>query len=388
MHDFVPFSMPSTGTEEEKAVCEVLRSGWLTTAQVTLSFEKEFARFVKSNFALAVNSATSGLMLAYNACGVTQGTKILTTPCTFTSTANAARHLGGEIEYADVEKNTFSIDVNQIEEKLKKDTNKQIKVIVPVHIAGNLCNMEEINSLAKKYEVHVVEDAAHAFPSPTKNGFAGTLGSIGVYSFYATKTITTAEGGMICTNNEAFAKQMEVMRLHGIDRSVWNRYTSNKSSWEYDVIADGWKCNLPDILSAIGREQLKKANDFYQKRLKIVEKYNKAFENYDFCSIPPTSEGNAWHLYILRLNLPKLRITRNEFSQKLQENGVGNSVHFIPHFYLTYWKNRYNLSEKAFPCAKKHFESVLSLPLWPDMTEKMISKVIDEVLALGKKYEC
>ncbi|MGL4986873.1 MAG: DegT/DnrJ/EryC1/StrS family aminotransferase [Treponemataceae bacterium] len=386
MPDFVPLSIPSIGSEEENAVLEVLRSGWLTTANVTLNFEKEFASFVKSNYALAVNSATSGLMLAYHACGVTAGTKILTTPYTFTSTANAARHLGAEVEYADIGKNSFNIDANKIEEKLKADTKNMIKVIVPVHIAGNVCNMTDIMSLAKKYNLYVVEDAAHAFPSRTKQGFAGTIGDIGVYSFYATKTITTAEGGMICTNNEEFAKKMEIMRLHGIDRSVWNRYTANTSTWEYDVIADGWKCNLPDILSAIGREQLKKTDTFYQKRLDIVTQYNAAFKDCPFFTLPPTGEGNAWHLYMLRLNKNQLSITRNEFSKKLQEQGVGNSVHFIPHFRLTYWKNRYGLDEKDFPCACNQFESVLSLPLWPDMSTAAIKKVITEVIKQGQRY--
>lgn len=378
--DFVPFSKPSIGIDEEEAVLRVMRSGWLTTAKEALEFEKEFSEYVNSPFCLAVNSNTSGLQLAMEACGIKEGTKILTTPYTFISTATTAIHLGGDVEYADIESNSYSIDCNRIEDKLKND--KTIKAIVPVHIAGNLCDMENINFLAQKYGVFVIEDAAHAFPSKTKNGFAGTLGDIGVFSFYATKTMTTAEGGMICTKNEELAKRMSVMRMHGIDRTVWDRYTSKKSSWEYDIIDAGYKFNMPDILAAMGRVQLKRAQSFFEKRKLIVEKYNKAFSNCDFLELPPDSDGNAWHLYLLRINSDKCGITRDAFCEKLQKNGIGISMHFIPHFYFSYWKNK-GLNEKDFPNAKKQFEKTISIPLWPDMSEKMVNKVIDSILSIG-----
>ena len=259
-HVSIPFFKPSVGKEEEEAVINVLRSGWLSTAKEALAFEKEFSDFIKAKHCLAVNSNTSGLVLAMEACGIKPGTKILTTPYTFISTATSALHLGGEVVYADIEKDNYSISPERIEEKLKEDSS--IKAIVPVHIGGNVCNMRAINEIAAKYGAKVIEDAAHAFPALTKDGFAGTLGDIGVFSFYATKTITTGEGGMIVTNDDELAHRMTVMRLHGIDRSVWDRYTSNKTSWEYDVVAPGFKCNLPDILAAIGRVQLKKANIF------------------------------------------------------------------------------------------------------------------------------
>lgn len=380
--DFVPFSKPSISTEEEEAVLKVMRSGWITTAKEALEFEKEFSDYVKSPFCLAVNSNTSGLQLAMEACGIKKGTKILTTPYTFISTATTAIHLGGEVEYADIESDSYSIDCNRIEDKLK--TDKNIKAIVPVHIAGNLCNMEEIIFLAKKYGVYVIEDAAHAFPSKTKNGYAGTLGDIGVFSFYATKTMTTAEGGMICTNNEKLAKRMSVMRMHGIDRTVWDRYTSKKSSWEYDIIDAGFKFNMPDILAAMGRIQLKKAQSFFEKRKSIVEKYNKAFSNCDFLQLPPDGDGNAWHLYLLRIDSEKCGLTRNDFGDELQKKGIGISMHFIPHFYFTYWKNK-GLNARDFPNAKKQFEKTLSIPLWPDMSDKMIEKVIDSIISIGSR---
>ncbi len=378
----IPFFLPSIGKEEEEAVLNVMRSGWLTTGKVTLEFEKEFAKKIGCKHALAVNSATSGLMLAMEACGIRKGTKILTSPYTFISTVTVALHLGGDVVYADIEKDNYSISPEQIEEKLAKD--RSIRAIVPIHIAGNVCDMVRIKEIAKRYGVKIIEDAAHAFPSKTPDGYAGTLGDIGVFSFYSTKTITTAEGGMICTNNDELAKRISVMRMHGIDRTVWDRYTSDKASWEYDVIQAGYKCNLPDILSAIGREQLKKGDDFYIKRKKIALRYSEIFKQYDFLECPPDQEGNAWHLYLLRVKQEKLLITRDEFAHILQKKGVNNSLHFIPHYAFTYFRKKYKLKSSDFPNTKKQFESTISLPLWPDMTESMIEKVIQVVIETGK----
>ncbi|MCQ2580380.1 MAG: DegT/DnrJ/EryC1/StrS family aminotransferase [Treponemataceae bacterium] len=384
----INFSVASLGKEEEEAVLRVLRSGWITTGKETMAFEKEFAQKINAKCALAVNSATSGLMLAYDALGLKDGYKILTTPYTFASTALAARHLGAHIEYADIEKDSYNISADAVEQKLEQDARngKKIKAIVPVHIAGNVCNMDALKQLAEHYNVKIVEDAAHAFPSKTKNGFAGTLGDIGVFSFYATKTITTAEGGMITTNNEEYAKRMQVMRLHGIDRPIWDRYTKDKASWEYDVVDAGFKCNLPDILGAIGREQLKKADTLFEKRKRIVERYNNAFKNIDFLTVPPDGDGNAWHLYLLRIKPEMLKINRNEFGSLLQDEGICISMHFIPHFRMTYFKNEYGLKAEDFPNAQEHFEKTITLPLWPDMTDEMADRVIETVLSIGKAH--
>ena len=384
----INFSVASLGKEEEEAVLRVLRSGWITTGKETMAFEKEFAQKIDAKCALAVNSATSGLMLAYDALGLKDGYKILTTPYTFASTALAARHLGAHIEYADIEKDSYNISADAVEQKLEQDARngKKIKAIVPVHIAGKVCNMDALKQLAEHYNVKIVEDAAHAFPSKTKNGFAGTLGDIGVFSFYATKTITTAEGGMITTNNEEYAKRMQIMRLHGIDRPIWDRYTKDKASWEYDVVDAGFKCNLPDILGAIGREQLKKADTLFEKRKRIVERYNNAFKNIDFLTVPPDGDGNAWHLYLLRIKPEMLKINRNEFGSLLQDEGICISMHFIPHFRMTYFKNEYGLKAEDFPNAQEHFEKTITLPLWPDMTDEMADRVIETVLSIGKAH--
>ena len=380
----IPFFRPSFDRREEEAAIRVLHSGWLTTGKETLAFEKEFADMVHSPYALAVNSASNGLMLAMEAFGIGKGTKILTSPYTFVSTATSALHLGGEAVYADIEADSYSIDPEKIEDKLKQD--KSIKAIVPIHIAGNLCNMKAINSLAKKYNVAVIEDAAHAFPAKTADGYGGTFGDAGVFSFYATKTITTGEGGMICVRNPEAAERIKLMRSHGINRTIWDRYTDKHASWQYDVVAEGYKCNLPDILSAIGRVQLQKAEEFYRKRKLIAERFTRAFEPLEFFQVPPDGAGNAWHLYLLRIVPETLSVGRDDFARALQERGLGISVHFIPHFELTFLKERYGLRAQDFPNAAAHYAQSISLPFWPDMTDEDVQYVIDTVIDTAKKF--
>ncbi len=390
----VPFFKPEIGEEEKKAVLEVMDSGWLTTGKVTHDFENEFAAYVGSKHALAVNSNTNGMIIAMEACGVKSGTAVITTPYTFVSTAATAVHLGADVYFADIEEDSYSISPEKIEEILRKDAENghKVRAIVPVHIAGNLCDMKKIRALAEKYslpdhKIYVIEDAAHSFPSKTADGFAGTLGDIGVFSFYATKTITTGEGGMITTDDDALAKRMAQMRLHGMNRDAWDRYTSDKASWEYDIIAPGFKANLPDVLSAIGREQLKKAERFREKRTKVVEKYNEAFKDCDFLTIPPDGEGNAWHLYLIQIKPEKLDCDRNHFAKELQSLGIGISMHFIAIFNFTFWKEKYpDFTPEKFPNADKHCRNTITLPLWPDMTDEMTRTVIDTVKEIGNRH--
>lgn len=389
----VPFHKAAITKAEEDAVLDVLRSGWLTTGKYTLEFEKKFSQAVGGDdvISLAVNSNTSGMILAMEACGVKSGTAVITTPYTFVSTATCARHLNADVYFADVEKDSYSIDPDKIEEILFKDAKNghKVKAIVPVHIAGNICNMERILELAKKYstsenKIYVIEDAAHSFPSPTKLGYAGTIGDAGVFSFYVTKTITTAEGGMVCTKNPELAKRMTMMRMHGMDRTTWDRYTSPRASWEYDIVAPGYKFNLPDVLSALGCCQVDRAVLFYEQRKAIVEQYNKAFSKLDFIKLPPDGEGNAWHLYLMRINPEKLTITRDEFAKKLQGEGIGISVHFIPIFHFTYWKELYpDFTAKNYPNAETQYSQTISIPLYPDMPQEQVDYVINTVIKIG-----
>lgn len=409
----VPFAKPSISIDEIKIVKKVLKSGWLTTGKYTLQFEKDFSDFmnfknsaiskekiqeIQQNrinlnlkndevFSLAVNSNTSGMILAMEACGVKNGTAVITTPYTFVSTAMCARHLKADVIFADIEKDSYSIDPEKVEKILENDFNHKIKAIVPVHVAGNICNMEKIIKIAQKYNVKVIEDAAHSFPSLTNYGYAGTIADIGVFSFYVTKTITTAEGGMVTTRDKNLLNRMTTMRMHGMNRTTWDRYTSERASWEYDIVNEGFKFNLPDILSAIGLVQLKKADFLFEKRKKIFYKYAKEFSDSDFIEKMPNTDGNSMHIYFLRLKLDKLKISRNEFAKKLQEKHIGISVHFIPLFYFSYWKNLYkDFNAENFPNAKNQYEQTISLPIWPDMNKKMVQKVINSVKEIGEKF--
>ena len=411
----VPFHRAAITQAEEAAVLDVLRSGWLTTGRYSLEFEKKFSAAVNDTkkmrktrnelglstnniSSLAVNSNTSGMILAMEACGVREGNAVITTPYTFVSTATCARHLNADVFFADVEKDSYSINPDKIEEILKKDAEPggvdgkgahRIRAIVPVHIAGNVCNMKKIIELAKKYstaenKIRVIEDAAHSFPSPTSLGYAGTIGDAGVFSFYVTKTITTAEGGMVCTRDPDLARRMTIMRMHGMDRTTWDRYTSPRASWEYDIIAPGYKFNLPDVLAAIGCCQVDRAQLFYEQRKRIVEKYNEAFSKLDFIKLPPDGEGNSWHLYLMRLVPEKLKITREEFAKKMQEAGLGISVHFIPLFHFTYWKDLYpDFTAQKYPNAEQQYSTTISIPLYPDMTNEQAQLVIDTVTKIG-----
>ena len=396
----VPFHKAAITKDEEDAVLDVLRSGWLTTGKYALEFEKKFSQIVSKGdeekgrapvISLAVNSNTSGMILAMEACGVCEGTYVITTPYTFVSTATCARHLGAHLLFADIEKDSYSIDPDKIEKILQKASSegKLVKAIVPVHIAGNVCNMKRILELAKKYstpanKIRVIEDAAHSFPSPTDLGYAGTIGDAGVFSFYVTKTITTAEGGMVCTRDPELARRMTVMRMHGMDRTTWDRYTSPRASWEYDIIAPGYKFNLPDLLAALGVCQLDRAWLFYEERKAIVDIYNKAFASLDFIELPPDGQGNSWHLYLMRLLPEKLKITREEFAKKMQEAGLGISVHFIPIFHFTYWCQLYpDFTAQNYPNAENQYNRTISIPLYPDMTKEQAELVIETVRRIG-----
>lgn len=386
--NYIPFALPSIDGEEEEAVLSVLRSGWLTTGKEAYAFEQEFSRYVGSSFALAVNSATAGLHLALEALNIQPGDLLITTPYTFTATAEVTRYLDAHPLFVDIENDSFNIDPNEIEKQLEahKKTGK-IKAIIPVHIGGAVCRMDRITQLARAYSCSVVEDAAHAFPSATDSGFAGTLGDAGVFSFYATKPITTGEGGMVVTDNEEIARRASIMRLHGIDREVWDRYQAKgHTSWKYDIVAPGFKYNMADIAAAIGRIQLRKAERLLRERKKIAAAYRTAFSDLDFLTCPGDHEGHAWHLFIICLDPQKLTIDRDRFVEKLMERGIGTSVHYIPLHMMDYYSNRYNLKPEDFPNALRRYSTCFSLPLYPGLTEEQISYIIESVQDIGRSY--
>ena len=386
--NFIPFALPSMGKEEEEAVIKVIRSNWITTGNVTENFEKEFSKKIGSKHAIAVNSATAGLHLALDSFDLKKESFAVTSPYTFTATAEVTRYLNLHPLFVDINEEDYNIDPLLIEKAAKN--NKNISAIIPVHIAGHLCKMKEIADIANKNNIPVVEDAAHAFPvceaypAGEKNiKFAGTFGDAGVFSFYATKTITTGEGGMVVTDNDKIAGHMKMMRLHGIDRDVWDRYTTKDNKWYYEVKAPGFKYNLTDIASAIGIEQLKKADAFKQRRAKIAGLYSKAFKQYDFITLPPACESHCWHLYIIRINNAKLKINRDEFIQKLSDKGIGTSVHFIPLHIMPYYRDRYGLKPEDFPRALEKYLTSISLPIYPALDDEKIEYIIDSVIEIG-----
>jgi dTDP-4-amino-4,6-dideoxygalactose transaminase len=383
---FVPFARPSLGKEEEDAVIAVMRSGWLTTGEVAARFESEFAAMVGSRYAVALNSATAGLHLSLEALGVGPGSAVLTTPYTFAASAEVARYLGADPVFVDIDKATMNIDPAGIEAALENlgKAGRRVSAMIPVHVGGLPCDMEAICHLSRKHGVPIVEDAAHAFPVRIGERFVGTSGDAGVYSFYATKPITTGEGGMVVTDREEIARRISVMRLHGIDRDVWNRYTEKGAGWRYDIVAPGYKYNLTDIAAAIGRIQLQKAESMLARRRLIAHRYLAAFNGLDFIIPPPHAPNHAWHLFIIRLREEHLSIDRDTFVEELQNRGIGVSVHYIPLHLMSYYRDRYGLKPEDYPASLACYRSCLSLPLYPSLTDDEVELVISAVVELGE----
>jgi len=365
----IAFSRPVLGIEEEQAVLEVLRSGWLTTGKVTAAFEAEFAAYCEVPIALAVNSATAGLHLALEALGVGPGDVCAVPTYTFTSTGEVVRYLGADLVFVDSLPGSPNLDLDHLERLLAK---QKVKVVLPVHLAGEPVDWPRLAALQARYGFYIVEDAAHVFPTRCEQGFYGALGDIGVYSFYANKNMTTGEGGMIVTRNREWAARMKVMRLHGIDRDAFERFTSTKASWQYAVVAPGYKYNLTDIASAIGREQLKKADGFWKQRQALVRVYLGLLQGTQGLTLPLWRDDHAWHVFSVLL---PTGVSRDEVVKAFTEAGIGISVHYIPLHRMPYWKSTYSLQEKDFPQAEARFARTLSLPLYPALTTAQVERV-------------
>ncbi len=380
--NFIPFAKPYIRKEEEEAALRVLKSGWLTTGPETKAFEKEFKEYTGVKHAIAVNSATSGLHLCLEALNIKQGNLVATTPYTFTASSEIIHYLGAKPYFVDIDEDTYNLDTALLEKAVK---NNNISAILPVHIGGLPCNMEQVTNISRKYNVPVVEDAAHAFPVKTKTGFLGTQSDAGVYSFYANKTITTGEGGMIATNREDIAKRMRIMGFHGIDRECWDRYTEKKASWKYEILEPGFKYNMPDIAAAIGRVQLKRAESLLNMRKEIAEMYLKSFSEIDFLKMPAVSEDHAWHLFIIRVCEEKLTIRRDEFINRINEKGIGTSVHFIPLHIMPFYKNKYGFKQEDFPVSYNNYLNSISIPIYPGLTKEQVNYIIESIIEIGKE---
>jgi dTDP-4-amino-4,6-dideoxygalactose transaminase len=377
-NSYIPFHMPSIGEEEIAGVEKVLRSGWLTTGPVAIEFEKEFAQYIGCKHALAVNSATSGLQLALDAIGLKRDDEVLVPTYTFTATAEVVTYFGAKPVLCDSVAGGFNIDPSDAEKRITSRT----KAIIPVHIGGEPCDMDAIRSLAARHNLHVIEDAAHALPASFGGQRIGTISELTAFSFYATKTITTGEGGMLTTNDDAYAKRIAMMRLHGIGNDdAWKRY-SRAGSWEYQVVEAGYKFNLPDILAAVGRAQLRKCDIFSQQRQATAEFYRSKLAELEELDLPPCGPRNsehAWHLFIVRTKPGLLEVTRNEFIEQLTKAGIGTSVHFIPLHRHTYYQRNYGVGPHDFPNADNAFLRAISLPIFPGLTEAQAKTVVEAV---------
>jgi dTDP-4-amino-4,6-dideoxygalactose transaminase len=382
--EFVPFHRPSIGEDEIRSVVETLKSGWLTTGRKVKNFEEDFAKYVGCGHAVAVNSGTAALHLALDAIGINEGDEIIVPAMTFTATAEVVIYFKAIPVLVDCRRDTLNIDTDQIQRAITPRT----KAIIPVHFGGQPCAMDRILEIAKQHKLKVIEDAAHALPAAYHGKKVGTIGDITCFSFYATKTITTGEGGMATTDNPEWANRMRVMSLHGISLDAWNRYTE-KGSWYYEIIYPGYKYNLTDIAAALGSEQLKKCDQFYEARRRIAERYDKAFANLAEIQVPvrvPEIQ-HAWHLYVIQLELERLRMNRHEFIERLKKEGVGTSVHFIPLHLHPYYRDRFGYKPSDFPNASAVFERIVSLPIYPNMTEANVRDVIVAVRKLIQEYQ-
>ena len=385
MNEFLPFALPLIGDDEILEVVDTLKSGWLTTGKKTATFENNFAEFVEASHALAVNSATSGLHLALEAIGVGPGDGVITTPYTFTATAEVIRYLGADPVLVDIDPKTFNINPDFIRDAISK--HDHIKVIIPVHFAGQSCEMDKILEIAREYDIKVVEDAAHALPTTWQGQIIGSLSDITVFSFYATKTIATGEGGMITTKNVDYLSRMKIMRLHGINRDVFDRYTSNKPSWFYEVVEPGYKYNMTDVAASIGIHQLKRAWDFQKRRAWIAEQYTQAFSGLPLTTpfVAHPDDTHSWHLYVLQLDLNAILVDRDKFIELMVEQGIGTSVHFIPLHLHPYWRDTYHYKSNDFPVALNVYSRAVSLPIYPKMTDDDVNRVIHAVITVCEK---
>ena len=379
---FLPFALPEIGEEEIAEVVDTLRSGWITTGPKARRFEQAFVEYLgdPSLEAIAVNSATAGLHLALEALGIGPGDEVITTTHTFTATAEVVRYLGADVALVDIDPATLNIDARAVEAAITPRT----KAVLPVHYGGLAADMAAILDIARRHGLAVVEDAAHALPTTCGGALVGTLASdASVFSFYANKTMTTGEGGMLVTRDAALAKRAKVMRLHGMSRDAFDRFTASVPSWAYEIVAPGFKYNLTDIAAALGLQQLKRIEAFQRRREAIAARYEQAFADLPLVTAPrpPAGERHAWHLYAVRLT-DAAPLARDRFIERLFEEGIGCSVHYIPLHLQPYWRDRYRLTPEQFPHSQRAYERMLTLPLYTRMSDADVERVVATVTKL------
>jgi len=380
----IPFHKPYITNDEIEEVVDTLKKGWLTMGPKTIEFEEKFKSFVNSKYAVSLNSCTAALHLALGAMGIKPGDEVIIPAITFTATAEVICYFDAKPVIVDVEPETFTIDVKEIEKAI---TSKTV-AIIPVHYGGHPANLDDINDLAKKYDLKVIEDAAHSLPAYYKGTIIGSHSDAVAFSFYATKTLATGEGGMLTTNNEEIAEKSKIMRLHGISKDAWKRYQKG-GSWEYNVVGAGFKYNTTDINSSLGLRQLDKVEKMWQMRKDIAKRYKKNFKDCDLLFLPVENSDcqSAWHLFPLRFNIEKLSISRDRIIELLNDFGIGTSVHFIPLYRFSFYKNLLKPNLNNFKVSEMFYKQIVSLPIFPGMSEKETDYICDKVIEICKKYE-
>lgn len=378
---FLPLAPPSIGHEEVQAVTEVLQSGWISTGPKTKEFEKVFGEYVQAESALAVNSCTAALHLSLMAHGIGPGDEVITSAMTFSATTNVIEHVGATVVLADIHPGTLLIDPRHVAQKITPKT----KAIIPVHYAGHPADMDTLNKLASDNGLHIIEDAAHCPPSKIHGRMVGSSQNLTAFSFYASKNVTTGEGGML-TGPTALIDRVRNMSLHGMSRDAWKRFQKG-GSWQYDVAAPGFKYNMSDIQAALGLVQLRKLDAMYKRRCEIVAQYNESFGSLKYLmplqTVPDYQSSH--HLYVIQLNLELLKIDRNEFMSELTSRNIGTSVHYTPIHLLSFYRDKYGWRPEDFPVATQCFKQMITLPLSPLMVDQDVVDVVEAVTEIATK---
>jgi perosamine synthetase len=380
--DFLLFHKPFLSEEEVDEIVDTVRSGWLSMGPKTLRFESEFNKYIGSKKSIAVSSWTAAGHLTLEAFGLKAGDEVIVPTMTFPATAEIVCYFGAKPVIVDVAEDTLNISLKEIEKAITPKT----KAIIPVHYGGQPCDMDEILELAKKYGLKVLEDAAHSLPATYKGKTIGTISHVTCFSFYATKTLSTGEGGMICTNDDELAERCSIMRLHGINRDAWKRY-SESGSWYYEVVAPGFKYNFTDLQASLGLPQLKKVDYMWESRKRIAAHYTKELKDLDTIELHTVKSDreSSWHLFPIRLHLEKLNKTRAQIIEELRKNNIGVGVHFMPVHQHLYYSETFNLKDDDYPVSSSVFPRLLSLPIYPGMNEENTDRVISVLTDVLKR---
>jgi perosamine synthetase len=376
---YLPFALPDIDGSELKEISEALASGWVTTGPKVKQFEAEFAGMVGARHAIAVNSCTAAMHLALEAVGVKRGDEVITTPYTFAATAEVIRYFDAHPIFVDVDTHSLNINPSLIEQAITART----RAIIPVHLGGLPVDMDPVLEVASRHGVPIIEDAAHTFPATYKGRPIGSISQMTCFSFYATKTITTGEGGMITTDNDEWAERCRIMSLHGISKDAWMRYTA-EGNWYYEIIAPGYKYNMTDIAAAMGLAQLRKAHIMREKRRAIALRFHAAFAQLPELELPPDRPNveHAWHLYMIRMHLDHLRINRAAFVEELKKRKIGASVHFIPLHIHPYYRDLFGFQPEDYPVAYREYQREVSLPIYSKMSDDDVQSVISAVVEI------